>query len=85
MQSEIMVSSNLSTPTRTETATVIMQLSIFHMVAFLLVTKQQCLLLSGDVELNPGPLDQGTVHSVADHTDSMCSFTYFIRSKMPIP
>jgi hypothetical protein len=34
-------------------------LSLYHMIAFLLVTKQQCLLMSGDVELNPGPLDQG--------------------------
>lgn len=56
MQSEIMVTGNLSPP---KTATVIMWLSIFHMIAFLLVTKEQCLLLSGDVELNPGPLDQG--------------------------
>ena len=32
----------------------------YHMIAFLLVIKRQCLLLCGDVELNPGPLDQGT-------------------------
>ena len=32
---------------------------IYHMIAYLLVVKQQCLLRSGDVELNPGPLDQG--------------------------
>ena len=31
----------------------------YHMIAYLLVVKRQCLLLSGDVELNPGPLDQG--------------------------
>ena len=32
---------------------------IYHMIAYHLVVKQQCLLLSGYVELNPGPLDQG--------------------------
>ena len=36
-------------------------LSLCHMIAFLLVAKQQCLLMSGDVELNPGPLDQGNM------------------------
>ena len=35
-------------------------LYIYHMIAYLLVVKRQCLLLSGDVELNPGPLDQGS-------------------------
>ena len=35
-------------------------LHIYHMIAYLLVVKRQCLQLSGDVELNPGPLDQGT-------------------------
>ena len=34
-------------------------LHIYHMIAYRLVVKRQCLLLSGDVELNPGPLDQG--------------------------
>ena len=28
-------------------------------IAYFLVVKYLCLLMSGDVELNPGPLDQG--------------------------
>ena len=40
-------------------AMAVWMLHIYHMIAYLLVVKQQCLLLSGDVELNPGPLDQG--------------------------
>ena len=39
--------------------TVSMILYIFDTIAYLLVIKRQCLLMSGDVELNPGPLDQG--------------------------
>ena len=39
--------------------TVAVMLYIYHMIAYLLVVKCQCLLLSGDVELNPGPLDHG--------------------------
>ena len=39
--------------------TMAVTLSTYHMIAYLLVVKRQCLLLSGDVELNPGPLDQG--------------------------
>ena len=39
--------------------TVAVMLYIYHMIAYLLVIKRQRLLLSGDVELNPGPLDQG--------------------------
>ena len=42
-------------------------LHIYHMIAYLLVVKHQCLLLSGDVELNPGPLDQGRLHTVNYH------------------
>ena len=34
-------------------------LYICHMIAFLLVVIHQRLIMSGDVELNPGPLDQG--------------------------
>jgi hypothetical protein len=34
-------------------------LYLYHTIAYLLVVKRQCLLMSGDVELNPGPLDQG--------------------------
>ena len=34
-------------------------LYLYHMTAYFLVVKRQCLLMSGDVELNPGPLDQG--------------------------
>ena len=41
-----------------------MILYIYHMIAYLLVVKHQRLLLSGDVELNPGPLDQGRLHTV---------------------
>ena len=40
-------------------AMAVWMLYIYHMIAYLLVVKRQCLLLSGDVELNPGPLDQG--------------------------
>ena len=40
-------------------AIAVWMLHIYHMIAYLLVVKRQCLLLSGDVELNPGPLDQG--------------------------
>ena len=32
---------------------------LYDTIAYLLVVKHQCLLVSGDVELNPGPLDQG--------------------------
>ena len=32
---------------------------IYHMIPFLLVIVRQRLFMSGDVELNPGPLDQG--------------------------
>ena len=39
--------------------TMAVALYTYHMIAYLLVVKRQCLLLSGDVELNPGPLDQG--------------------------
>ena len=42
-------------------------LHIYHMIVYLLVVKRQCLLLSGDVELNPGPLDQGRLHTVNYH------------------
>ena len=40
-------------------AMAVWMLHIYHMIAYHLVVKRQCLLLSGDVELNPGPLDQG--------------------------
>ena len=54
---EIMVVSSL--PLARETVAV--TLYMCHMTAYLLVVIHQRLLMSGDVELNPGPLDQGTV------------------------
>ena len=48
-------------------AMAVWMLHIYHMIAYLLVVKRQCLLLSGDVELNPGPLDQGRLHTVNYH------------------
>ena len=42
-----------------QTMLVVGMLYVYHQIAYRLVVKHQCLLLSGDVELNPGPLDQG--------------------------
>ena len=39
-----------------QTASVIL---LYDTIAYFLVVKYLCLLMSGDVELNPGPLDQG--------------------------
>ena len=40
-------------------ATIMLVTIICHDISFLLVIVRQHLLMSGDVELNPGPLDQG--------------------------
>ena len=50
----MVTSVNLPLATR---ETVAVMLFICHMIAFLLVVIRQRLLMSGDVELNPGPLD----------------------------